>query len=256
MDNKKLCITILAGGLGKRMQSPLPKVLQLVDGKPMIVKILAEIEKINPYKLFIVVGQFKDVIDDTIKQYIDPAKINIEYAIQDIPKGTGHAVLCTLNLLDDFKINLIVNGDNPLLTTETMMSALTHFTNNGLQLQITAIEQDNPTGCGRIIITNDIFERIIEEKDCTDDQKKIKLVNCGIYIISTPVLKRYIPLIENNNVQQEYYLTDIVEICKKSDSVNIGLFVIDKSKQLEVININTKDELDKLNNILSKKIEK
>lgn len=251
IDNEKLYLTILAGGLGKRMQSALPKVLHLVNGLPMIVRLLNEAKELNPHKIIIVVGQFKNVIEGTINKYIDLSKLSIEYAIQDVPLGTGHAVLCTLNLLDNDGINLIVNGDNPLLTSKTMRDALHNFINNNNKLQITAIEANNPTGSGRIILHNNTFEKIIEEKDCTEEQRKIKLINCGIYLASTNILKKYIPEIKNNNVPKEYYLTDIVEVCQNDNLNGIGLFVIDKDKELEIINVNTKEQLDNLNNVLT-----
>jgi len=250
IDNKKLYLTILAGGLGKRMQSTLPKVLHLVNGLPMIVRLLNETKELKPYKIIIVVGQFKNVIDETIKKYIDVSKLSIEYAMQDVPLGTGHAVLCTLNLLDNDAVNLIVNGDNPLLTANTMKDALHNFINNNNTLQITAIEANNPIGSGRIILNNNIFQKIVEEKDCNGEQRKIKLINCGIYLASTNTLKKYIPKIENNNIPKEYYLTDIVEVCQKDNLDGIGLFVIDKEKELEIINVNTKEQLDNLNNVL------
>lgn len=247
-NNNNTTIIILAGGLGKRMQSELPKVLHLVNNIPMIVKLLKEIQQLNPYKIIIVVGKFKDIINKTIKQYFDD--INITYAIQDTPLGTGHAVLCTLNLLDDNTTTLIMNGDNPMITSSTMKSALDNFINNKNDLQITTIRANNPTGSGRIIINNGTFEKIVEEKDCSDEQKQLKLINCGIYVASSNILKKSIPKIENNNSQKEYYLTDIVEICKKSKKVSIGLYEIDSDKELEVININTKEQLDNLNNRL------
>lgn len=252
MNHNNICITILAGGLGKRMQSELPKVLHEVNGIPMIVRLLSEIECLNPSKIILVVGKFKDIIDKTIKQYIDFDKVNILYAMQDVPMGTGHAVLCTLDMLNDNDINLILNGDNPMLSLSVMKEALDNFVQNNNNLQITAIEANNPTGSGRIILNNNIFEKIVEEKDCSSEQKNIKMINCGIYVANSNTLKKYIPEIKNNNMQNEYYLTDIVEICKSNNS-SVGLYVIDQSKEFETININTKEQLEILNAILSKK---
>jgi bifunctional N-acetylglucosamine-1-phosphate-uridyltransferase/glucosamine-1-phosphate-acetyltransferase GlmU-like protein len=252
MDKKNFIITILAGGLGKRMQSTLPKVLHLVNGVPMIVKILKELVNMDLQvsKFILVVGQFKDIIYNTIIQHINIKNIVIEFAIQEIPLGTGHAVLCTLDLLEDNAINLIVNGDNPMLSSSTIKEAFDNFILNKSDLQILAINSDDPTGCGRIILNNNIFEKIIEEKDCNVEQKNIKLINCGIYLVSTNILKKYIPKIKNNNTQKEYYLTDIVEICKEDEGNKIDLYTIEKNKELEIININTKEQLDILNNIL------
>jgi bifunctional N-acetylglucosamine-1-phosphate-uridyltransferase/glucosamine-1-phosphate-acetyltransferase GlmU-like protein len=248
---KNLIITILAGGSGKRMNSELPKVLHLVNGIPMIVKLITEIINLNPYKIIIVVGKTKNIIISTIEKYFNVNNLNIIFAEQLIPLGTGNAVLSTLDILEDNFINLIVNGDNPMLTVETINSAIKNFIINNSQLQITSIYANNPTGNGRIILYENEFHKIIEEKDCTDEQKKINLVNCGIYVANTNILKKYIPQINNNNAQNEYYLTDIVEICKNTNAIKITLFIIDKNKELEIININTREQLDHLNNTLS-----
>ncbi|QKF93975.1 N-acetylglucosamine-1-phosphate uridyltransferase [Fadolivirus algeromassiliense] len=245
-----LVITILAGGLGKRMNSTLPKVLHPVNNIPMIIRILNEIKKLNPSKIIIVVGKFKDVIKSTIELYNDLNNLNIEYALQDPPLGTGHAVLSTLHLLDVSDLNLIVNGDNPLLQYDTLTTIINYFKSQTSKLQITAVNASNPTGSGRIIMENHVFQKIVEEKDCTEEQKEIKIVNCGIYLAYGDVLKKYIPLIKSNNAQKEYYLTDLVEIYK-NDNNQISLYVLESNKELEVININTKDQLDSLNNILS-----
>lgn len=244
----KLIVTLLAGGLGKRMQSPLPKVLHKVGGIPMIVRLLEEVEKLNPYKIFVVAGQYKDIIEKTINQYI-LNDLQVNYIIQQKPLGTGHAVFCTLSELEDHTVNLILNGDNPMLTTELLENLIDNFIIEKRDIQIAAIELGDPTGFGRIIMNKNNFEKIVEEKDCDDAQKQIQLINCGIYIATSELLKEYIPLIQNNNAQHEYYLTDIVEICQINKIV-IGLHILDSSQELYVTGINTKEQLDALNNQL------
>jgi len=248
----KLIVTILAGGLGKRMESPLPKVLHKVDGIPMIIRLLEEVEKLNPLKIYVVVGQYRDIIEQTINQYI-LNDLQINYIIQQIPMGTGHAVFCTLDQLEENSINLILNGDNPMLTKELLQELIFNFVVNQMAIQITAIKLNDPTGFGRIILNNNNFEKIVEEKDCNDLQKQIQLINCGIYIVKSELLKKYIPQIRNNNAQYEYYLTDIVEVCKKNE-VSIGLYILDSSQELYITGVNTKEQLDNLNKILSSKI--
>lgn len=245
-----LTITILAGGLGKRMQSPLPKVLQCIKKEPMIVKIIKEAQKLNPIKIFIIVGKFKDIIKTTIEQFINYDKL--EYVIQDPPLGTGHAVLSSLNYLPNNNgINLILNGDTPLLTYQTLQDCIQNYINNKFQLQITAIHAKNPKGCGRIILQNDEFKEIREEKDCSELEKKINLINCGIYLSEISLLKKYVPLIDNKNSQNEFYLTDLVDIYIKSTNNKVGLFVIDKEKEIEISNVNTREDLDYLESILN-----
>lgn len=241
-----LYITVLAGGIGKRMKSQLPKVLHQVNNIPMIVRILYEVKQLNPVKIIIVVGQYKDIIKNTIDKYI--TDINFVYSIQNEPLGTGNAVLSTLNNLDNnFSTNLILNGDTPMLKYNTLKNIYNNFIKNKYDLQITAIQATDPIGCGRIILDNtNKFTKIIEEKDCNDEEKKINLINCGIYISKINLLKKLIPEIKNNNFQKEYYLTDLVELCIHNKN-KIGLFIMNADQENEIININTKEQLDKLN---------
>lgn len=260
MYTNELTVTILAGGLGKRMQSQLPKVLHKVNGISMIYRILYELYKlkdnVNITRILIVVGKYKNIIKETIEEEIKFWKTSsllniIDYVMQDDPLGTGHAVLCTLQHLENEGFNLILNGDTPMLKSETLVEITNYFINNNKKIQITAIESTNPSGCGRIIIKNDMFENIIEEKDCNELEKKINLINCGIYLANNETLKKYIPLISNHNSQKEYYLTDIVDIYRKHTHEPIGLFILEKNKELEIININTKEQLECLNNSIN-----
>jgi len=104
---------------------------------------------------------------------------------------------------------------------------------------------ENPYGNGRIIIDK-YFEEIVEEKDCNDKQKSIKLVNVGIYLATIPVLLKYIPRITSNNASNEYYLTDIVKLYKQDGNIPTA-YILDKSKSDEIVNINTSEQLYKLN---------
>lgn len=245
----KLYITILAAGIGKRMKSNLPKVLHRVNRDTMIVKILRQVVLFNPDKIFIIVGKFKHQIQTEIEKNIIYDKII--YVNQEIPLGTGDAVKSSLMYFtknNNIK-NIILNGDVPLLHYQTIKEIYDYALQKNSKLLITSIESKNPTGCGRIILNkNGIFEEIIEEKDCNTEQKKIKLVNCGIYICDSNILLEFIPKINNNNVQKEYYLTDLVKLYKKENSLNVvDLFIMDTKKENEIYNINTKEQLDIVN---------
>jgi UDP-N-acetylglucosamine diphosphorylase/glucosamine-1-phosphate N-acetyltransferase len=242
-------ITILAAGIGSRMCSDLPKILHKINHKPMLLMIIEQARYLKPTKIFIVVGKFKDIIEQTLLKYI--SLDDIEFIIQESPLGTGHAILCTLPKLESNTVNLILNGDTPLLQHTTLKQIYCKFVDNlisnYMELQITAINLNDPTGNGRIVQNyqnkNNIFQKIVEEKDCTDEERNIKLVNCGIYIVTTDVLKKYIPLISNNNNQKEYYLTDLVEIYKTQTNKNVGLCILDDSKYVEISNVNTRQQL-------------
>ncbi|AYV82180.1 MAG: uridyltransferase [Homavirus sp.] len=253
-------IIVLAGGQGKRMKSSLPKVLHLVNDKPMLLMIIEQVRNFNPSKIIVVVGKYYEIIKSTLLKY---TKLDdITFVFQEPALGTGHAVLCTLNELEPTNdnitlnelepncVNIILNGDTPLIQYTTIKDIYDVFVKNNCSLQITCTELDNPTNNGRIIISDKgQFEKIVEEKDCTDKERNINLVNCGIYIATTNILKKYIPQITNMNAQKEYYLTDLVEIYKKTNN-NVGLYTLPKDKQVEITNVNTKEQLDQLNNLI------
>ena len=257
-----LCITILAGGLGKRMNSTLPKVLHKVNNKPMIVYIIETSLKLNPKKIMIVVGCYKDIIKETIDNYIQSDII--EYVLQETPSGTGDAVKSTLSSLlksNENVNNIILNGDVPMLKYETIRDIYQFYLDSKSELLITTIKLKNPFGFGRICFKQnrqmDVIniphmvnefekfqvDKIIEEKDCSPEEKLIDVVNCGIYITNKKTLLECIPQIKNNNAQKEYYITDIVHLCK---GMKIG-YILPENKFNEIYNINTADQLNYVN---------
>ena len=246
-----LYITILAGGSGKRMNSHLPKVLHLVNGEPMIVSLIKKMALLNPYKLLIVVGAAADMIREEISiRIMDPAILGLlVYVKQHTPLGTGHAVKVTLPQMQETgnAINLILNGDVPMIQTETIRDIYKYYLQTESELLITAIRLQNPTGNGRIIISDDKFQSIREERDCSATEKNINLVNCGIYICNYDVLCTFIPKIDNTNSQQEYYVTDLVKLYSAESDKVIGLYVLPDEKEIEIYNINTKEQLEYAN---------
>lgn len=238
-----LFITILAGGIGKRMESNIPKVLHKVNNESMIIRIIKESLILNPDKILIVVGKFYLDIKKEIENNIESDKII--YIMQKNPLGTGHAILCTLPHLNK-ENNIILNGDVPLIKAETIKEIYEYFLIKKSKLLITSINLNNPYGNGRIILNeNNIFKEIIEEKDCNDEDKKITLVNCGIYIANSEILIENIPKINNINSQKEYYITDLVKIYSSLNTID--LFILDKNKEKEVFNVNTKNQLYQIN---------
>jgi UDP-N-acetylglucosamine diphosphorylase/glucosamine-1-phosphate N-acetyltransferase len=246
----ELIIVILAGGLGKRMNSEIPKVLHLIGGEPMLVKIVKESQKLQPEKILIVVGKYYKLIKETLEKYI--ALDRIEFVFQETPLGTGDALKCCIpNLLDCVNSQILVlSGDVPLLKEKTMREIINSSPN---YLCITATSIKNPSGYGRIIKnekTND-FIAIVEEKDCTEKERLISLVNCGIYVFSHFSLLHYLPKIKNDNLQKEYYLTDIVGLLVK-DSYKVDIVEIPQNKQSEILGVNTIEQLNELNSIYIK----
>ena len=256
-----LTITIMAAGEGKRMRSPIPKVLHLFNGLPMLVRILFEVKELNPQKIIIITGKYDALIKDTILENIKPDSDlldKIVYVQQTNPMGTGHAILCTLNNYSNEDNVLILNGDMPCIKRET----LNKFIKNGINSLFVA-KLDNPFGYGRIIVDdNNSVKYIIEEKDCNEDERNCKLVNVGIYYFSAMKLKKYIPLIDSNNIQNEYYLTDIVKIINNDNLENkennkISIYKIDEKNNYQIQGVNTPEELkelEELENLKNKKL--
>jgi UDP-N-acetylglucosamine diphosphorylase/glucosamine-1-phosphate N-acetyltransferase len=241
---KSIIAVIMAGGLGKRMESPLPKVLHKISGFPMIchillkLKVLSNIVNIN--KIIIVVGKYKDVIKEELDRYSDSLP-DIEYVIQDEPLGTGHAIQCCINDLIRFPESevLILSGDVPLLSLSTMNKLI----NMNEKVKIITTRINDPTGYGRIIEVNEKFDKIVEQKDCNKKELEVKEINCGVYAIKSEYLCKYLPYLKNNNSQNEYYLTDIIEIIKREEKFDIGMLEIPEENVCEILGVNTMEQL-------------
>jgi UDP-N-acetylglucosamine diphosphorylase/glucosamine-1-phosphate N-acetyltransferase len=240
-------IIIMAGGLGKRMKSKIPKVLHMINHKPMLAHVVEQSILLNPKKIFIVVGKYKNQIKMVLGQYISLDNAQIEFVNQEESMGTGHAIQCCRSRLLKYNNTnvVILSGDTPLLRHETILDVLTDFH----LVKIVTTIMDNPYGYGRIIEKCDLFEKIVEEKDCLPEEKEIKKVNCGVYVFDSTVLCKYLPLLNNKNAQNEYYLTDVIELVKNGEKINIDLFTIPKEKQIEIMGVNTIDELEELETV-------
>lgn len=231
-----MIVIILAGGEGKRMNSALPKVCHMVrcprargyqeQWYPMIQMLLLTVAKLNPEKVLIVVGKHKDTIQNCIQ-----SELNIEYILQDVPQGTGHAIMCCLDKLSANTDILILSGDVPFISAHTLQRL------DSNTLLVTYL--DNPHGYGRIITENGLVTRIVEQKDCTHEESQIQMVNCGIYNLNSDYLRANIPLLSNNNNAREYYLTDIIH--------GVRPVVLEPERIKDIQNINTQRDLQLAN---------
>ena len=253
---KDIVVVIMAGGLGKRMESSLPKVLHKISGIPMICHLLLKLKVLkylmNIKKILIVVGKYKDVIKAELEKYDQMP--DIEYVIQDEPLGTGHAVKCCINELSEFPESdvLILSGDVPLLQQNTMKKLI----NMDEKVKLITTTLSDPTGYGRIVKNSEKFDKIIEQKDCNKIELEVKEINCGIYAIKSEYLCKYLPHLKNNNSQGEYYLTDIIEMIKREEGLDVGLLKIPEENIYEILGVNTIEQLKELEKLIIKnKIE-
>lgn len=237
----------MAGGLGKRMNSELPKVLHCIKDKPMLVHVVEQSLLLKPLKILVVVGKYKDIIKTTLRNYIDIS--NIDFVFQSEALGTGHAIQCCMKELYEYKENsttLILSGDVPLLQYDT----LTNFLENNSNAILMTTLLNDPTGYGRIIKTNNVFTKIVEEKDCLPEERQVKQINCGIYAFNTDLLYSYIMKIDNKNSQQEYYLTDIIKLIITGENISIDTFDISQEIQYQIMGVNTQEQLIELESYL------
>ena len=239
---------ILAGGLGKRMHSSLPKVLHIINNNPMIYYAIHNALSVGATKILIVVGKHKDIIKSQVDEYFQNNS-NIVYIDQPEPLGTGHAIKCCMDYLITSQIPmetniLILSGDVPLIKMSTIDSLLLKPNS------ILITETDTPKGCGRIIFNADLtIKKIIEEKDCSDFERHIQFINCGIYNLTMRTLLNTIPHIRNNNKSAEYYLTDFVEIAQ-ADNIKLNHYILPTAQQYQISNVNTIDDLVRANELL------
>ena len=237
---------LLAGGLGKRMDSSIPKVLHEINKIPMICYVINTAFKIGCNSIGIIVGKYKQIIIETISKFY-PNDSRINWIDQEEPLGTGHAVLCGLQWmqlnLDPMTNVLILSGDVPLISTFTLENLM----NKPNSILVTKLE--NPYGYGRVRVClakqSNTVKRIIEEKDCTPEEKLINLVNCGIYSMELSLLANVIPLITNDNAAKEYYLTDMIKLSYSQDQ-QINWYELSSDKSIEIANINTKEDLENI----------
>ena len=204
----RLATVILAAGKGKRMKSDLPKVLHPLNGRPMIHYVIDVAEAVGSERIILIVGHKKELVEEICRGR------NVEFAVQSQQLGTGHAVLQTEPLLRDFDGDvLVLSGDVPLLTAQTIRSLIEiHRQKNPLATLLTA-KMDDPTGYGRIVRDeNGFVKQIVEHKDADVDTLKIKEINVGIYVFKSRMLFETLPLVKNENSQGEYYLPDVVKI--------------------------------------------
>ena len=243
---KRLAIIILAAGKGKRMKSHLPKVLHPLANKPLLAHVIDLAKGLNPEKIIVVIGHGAE----KVKQW---SVEKIEFVEQKEQLGTGHAVQQTEEALKNYNGNLLIlSGDVPLLRIDTVRKLIRIHINSGAVVTILTANVDNTTGYGRIIRDSEGRAiNIIEEKDASPGIKKITEINSGIYCFKKDFLFNSLKKIDKNNIQQEYYLTDVVGLAFKS-SLKIETLMAEDPD--EIMGINTQEELKKAERIYDLRI--
>jgi len=233
-------VVILAAGMGKRMQSALPKVLHPLAGKPLLSHVLDTARSLSASRLCVIYGHGGAAVLDMLAKQPE----RVATALQEPQLGTGHAVMQALPELDDQAPTLILYGDVPLTTAASLQGLIDVAGQD--KLGILTVVQDDPFGLGRIVRENGEIKRIVEQKDATEEERAIKEINSGIMVVPTARLKQWLGALKNNNAQGEYYLTDIVAMAVAD---GVPVVAAQPSAQWEVAGVNSKVQLAELERI-------
>jgi len=236
MSNKNLNIILLCAGKSSRLKFNLPKVILPINGRTLIERSLENLDKLNPKKIIIVTGFRDDLVTNLVKTFHYK---NIEFVSQKTQLGTGHAVKRAIGSLDKSSTVLILNGDTPFVDIDTIKKSISFHSKNKSVFTIATSFPKDPKGYGRILRDNDnqILD-IVEERDCSSEQKLIKEVNAGLYLVDSALLIKHISKIKKNK-NSEYYLTDLINIFARN-SLDVNSIPIKDERKF--ININTFDD--------------
>ena len=237
-----ISVIILAAGKGSRMKSTKPKVLHTISGFEMLYYSIKEAKKISD-DITVVLFHQAELVEKQMKKYYD----DVKFAIQDHKNypGTGGAVMNIETIHDKV---LVLNGDMPLIEADE----LEKFAHIDADIVMSVIKMDDSSGYGRVQIDGDEVIKIIEEKDASEKEKEIKTVNAGIYLFSNGMLEKYLPKLNNNNAQEEYYITDVVEYAKNDGHRVAPLYV----KEENFKGVNSKFDLANAELIMQNRIKK
>lgn len=204
MSNRPLSVVILAAGKGTRMYSDTPKVLHHLAGKPLVQHVIDAARQTGARQIHIVYGHGGDRLQQTLT---DPS---LHWILQAEQLGTGHAMQQAAPFFDDNEEILMLYGDVPLIRTATLQRLRAHLPTGGIALL--TVELPDPSGYGRIIRRNGHVAGIVEDKDASEEQRRITEINTGILLAGGADLKRWLAQLSNDNAQQEYYITDIIAL--------------------------------------------
>ncbi|PLX75387.1 MAG: UDP-N-acetylglucosamine diphosphorylase/glucosamine-1-phosphate N-acetyltransferase, partial [Desulfuromonas sp.] len=209
MIQEQMVCVILAAGQGTRMKSELPKVLHPLCGKPLLWHVMTAAQNCGAEQVVAVIGHGAERIREMF------AESDVQFALQAEQLGTGHALLCAEDHLSSFEGDLLLLcGDVPLLRTETLQGLRAAHRRTQAAVTVLTAQRQQPAGYGRIVRGDTGVERIVEERDATEQEKRIDEINTGIYLFRMPCAFDLLRNVSNQNAQGEYYLTDIVAAAK------------------------------------------
>src|SRR6187455_650140 len=229
----KLAVVILAAGQGKRMKSDLPKVLQPLAGMPLLGHVVSRARSLDPASIHVVYGHGGDAVRKAL------VKENLQWALQAEQLGTGHAVMQAMPKVADDALVLVLYGDVPLINPETLRQLIAAA--GARAMSLLTVMLDNPAGYGRIVRNaRGAIQKIVEQKDATKAQLKIREGNSGIMAVPAKLLRKWLGKLGNTNAQGEYYLTDIIAMAVK-DQIKVTPLIAPTAA--ETLGVNDKVQL-------------
>lgn len=199
---------ILAAGKGTRMESTYPKVVHKVCGKEMVNHVIDTSKSAGVDETIVILGHGIDAVKEVLSD-------DVKIAIQEEQLGTAHAVMMANDYIDDADTVVVLCGDTPLISEETLVEFFKHHDQNNNAVTVLTTKVDDPTGYGRVIRdSSNEFMKIVEQKDASEQEKSVREINSGIYCFNGAFLKDSLQYVGNNNAQGEYYLPDTIEIIR------------------------------------------
>jgi len=236
---------ILAAGKGTRMKSDLPKVCHPIGGRAMVCAVVDACLEAGCERVVVVVGYKQELVREALASYDD----RVAYAVQDEQHGTGHAVMCARDAFEgDANADaLVLCGDGPLIRTETIATMLERHRSTGASATLATSVIEDPAGYGRVVRDNDgRFERIVEQKNATDEQLAIREVNPSYYCFDRGALFDSLDRLERDGVSGEYYITDVAEMLRREGR---RVEVIEAVPAEDVLSINTLEQLEQVDRV-------
>jgi bifunctional UDP-N-acetylglucosamine pyrophosphorylase/glucosamine-1-phosphate N-acetyltransferase len=236
-------VLILAAGLGTRMKSEQAKVLHKLGGRPLIAHVLSAAARLDPERIFVVVGHQAEKVETAARAALDTATAErLQFVTQAEQRGTGHAVMCARDALREARGALLVlYGDAPLVCAETLRRLIEEHERGHHAVTLITTHLDEPYGYGRIVRDDDHkLARIVEQRDATEAEREIKEINPGFYCFEIAALLSALDRLTTRNAQGEYYLTDVPELLRR-DGRTVGTIFHEAADEL--LGINTRAEL-------------
>jgi bifunctional UDP-N-acetylglucosamine pyrophosphorylase / glucosamine-1-phosphate N-acetyltransferase len=250
METKKLDILILAAGLGTRMKSDLAKVLHKIDGRPLINHVCRTATALAPSKICVVVGHQGESVKQAVLSEIDESLTS--FAWQKEQLGTGDAVDSAREFLENEESTLLIlSGDVPSIKAETLAALIqqhNHSAPRPSACTILTVRLEDPTGYGRIVRDEfNKFQKIVEQKDATEDERRVREINAGIYCFNTRLLYETLSKITPSPITNEYYLTDVPELLK---AIGENVEIYQHNDRTEIEGINNRAQLSEIERVM------